>query len=64
MYMYMYAHVQTSRRLNGPFTSGGQKWALTGVIHGNMHVIVLGFTYTFTEKHVCFHVISLFRAHF
>ncbi len=30
---------------NGPFSSGGQKWALTGVIHGNMHVIVLSCTY-------------------
>ncbi len=39
-------------------------WALTGVIrttvHGKMHVIVL----SCTEKHVCFHVISLFSAHF
>ncbi len=30
---------------NGPFSSGGQKWALTGVIHGNMHVIVLSCTH-------------------
>ncbi len=30
---------------NGPFSSGGQKWALTGVIHGNMHVIVLSYTH-------------------
>ncbi len=34
-----------SDRLNGPFSSGGQKWALTGVIHGNMHVIVLSCTH-------------------
>ncbi len=29
---------------NWPFSSGGQKWALTGVIHRNMHVIVLSCT--------------------
>ncbi len=59
----IYTNAQTLReRNNGPFSSGGQKWALTGVIHGNMHVIVL--SYTFTEKHVCFDVISLFSAHF
>ncbi len=42
--------------------SEDQKWALSGVIHGNIHVIVL--SCTFTEKRVCFHVISLFSAHF
>ncbi len=30
---------------NGPFSSGGQKWALTGVVHGNTHVIVLSCTH-------------------
>ncbi len=55
-------HIMTGLA-NGPFSSGGQKWALTGVIHGNMHVIVLSCTHL-QEKHACFHVISLFSAHF
>ncbi len=39
---------------NGPFSSGGQKWALTGVIRGNMHVIVLSCThYMETYKFFC-----------
>ncbi len=28
------------------------------------HACYCAFMYTFTEKHVCFHVISLFSAHF
>ncbi len=43
---------------NGPFSSGGQTSALTGVIHGNRHVIVLSCTHL--QKNVCLHVISLF----
>ncbi len=38
-------HVYIRVTYNGPFSSGGQKWALTGVIHGNMHVIVLSCTH-------------------
>ncbi len=37
---------------NGPFSRGGQMWALTGVIHGNMHVIVLSWTHLQKNMHV------------
>ncbi len=40
-------------RYDGPCSSGGQKWALTGVLHANM----CAFMYTFTEKHACFLVL-------
>ncbi len=49
---------------NGPFSSGGQKWALANWSNTWKHACYCAFMYTFTEKHVCFHVISLFSAHF
>ncbi len=34
-------HIVYSYKRQMDLSGGGQKWALTGVIHGNMHVIVL-----------------------
>ncbi len=44
---------------NGPFSSGGQKWALTGVIHGNMHVIVFSCTHLQKNMYVSMYNFSI-----
>ncbi len=40
------------------------QWGLTNWSNTWKHACYCAFMYTFTEKHVCFHAISLFSAHF